>query len=107
MATVDGPTEVHLVTVARQVIKEHKPSEDNWPTQFRPRRLLESRRAFDEIVSRRLDPAAQEELSALVQHGPGQRRSGQALRGVPRAHRELNVQRRAPLIHADSAAQWK
>ena len=69
MATVDGPTEVHLVTVARQVIKEHKPSEDNWPTQFRPRRLLESRRAFDEIVSRRLDPSAQEELSALVQHG--------------------------------------
>ena len=69
MATVDGPTEVHLVTVARQVIKEHKPSEDNWPTQFRPRRLLESRRAFDQIVSRRLDPAAQEELSALVQHG--------------------------------------
>jgi acyl-CoA dehydrogenase len=69
MATVDGPTEVHLVTVARQVTKEYKPSPDNWPTQFRPRRLLDSRRAFDQIVSRRLDPSAQEELNALVQRG--------------------------------------
>ena len=89
MATVDGPTEVHMVTVARQVIKQHKPSADNWPTMFRPRRLLESRREFDKIVNRRLDPAGREELSALVQTGPGQRRSGQALRGVPRTHREL------------------
>ena len=38
MATVDGPTEVHYVTVARQVMKQHKPSPDNWPTMFRPRR---------------------------------------------------------------------
>ena len=38
MATVDGPTEVHKVTVARQVMKQYKPSADNWPTQFRPRR---------------------------------------------------------------------
>ncbi len=69
MATVDGPTEVHMVTVARQVIKQHKPSADNWPTRFRPRQLLESRREFDKIVNRRLDPSGREELSALVQQG--------------------------------------
>jgi acyl-CoA dehydrogenase len=69
MATVDGPTEVHMVTVARQVIKQHRPSADNWPTMFRPRRLLESRREFDKVVNRRLDPSAREELSALVQRG--------------------------------------
>src|SRR5207344_966138 len=69
MATVDGPTEVHMVTVARQVIKKHRPSADNWPTRSRPRQLLESRREFDKIVNRRLDPSAREELSALVQQG--------------------------------------
>ena len=42
MGTVDGPTEVHKVTVAQQVMKQHKPSSDNWPTQFRPRVLLEA-----------------------------------------------------------------
>jgi acyl-CoA dehydrogenase len=70
MATVDGPTEVHQVTVARQVMKQYKPSADNWPTRFRPRVLLESRRAFDDIVSRRVgDSAERAELDALVQHG--------------------------------------
>ena len=51
MATVDGPTEVHLVTVARQVMKEHKPSADNWPTHV-PARVACSRAGaqFDEIV---------------------------------------------------------
>jgi acyl-CoA dehydrogenase len=69
MATVDGPTEVHYVTVARQVLKEHKPSSDNWPTMFRPRRLLESRERFDQIVRERVAAGEQEQLNALVQQG--------------------------------------
>jgi acyl-CoA dehydrogenase len=69
MATVDGPTEVHQVTIARQVMKDHKPSADNWPTRFRPRVLLESRRQFEEIVARRLDAAERAELDELVQDG--------------------------------------
>jgi acyl-CoA dehydrogenase len=69
MATVDGPTEVHKVTVARQVMKQHKPSADNWPTRFRPRVLLESRRQFDDIVSRRLTGAERAEIDGLVQQG--------------------------------------
>src|SRR5205085_9338353 len=69
MATVDGPTEVHMVTVAQQVMKQHKPSPDNWPTQFRPRVLLESRRRFEEIVAQRLTPTDRAELDQLVQHG--------------------------------------
>jgi acyl-CoA dehydrogenase len=69
MATVDGPTEVHKVTVARQVMKQHKPSPDNWPTRFRPRVLLEGRRQFDDIVGRRLGPSERAEVDALVQHG--------------------------------------
>jgi acyl-CoA dehydrogenase len=69
MANVDGPTEVHVVTVAQQVMKQHKPSLDNWPTQFRPRVLLESRRRFEEIVAERLDAGQRAELDALVQVG--------------------------------------
>ena len=69
MATVDGPTEVHKVTVATQVMKQHKPSADNWPTRFRPRVLLESRRQFDDIVSRRLSGAERAEIDGLVQQG--------------------------------------
>jgi hypothetical protein len=69
MATVDGPTEVHKVTVARQAMKQYKPSADNWPTRFRPRVLLDSRRQFDEIVERRLSASDRAELDALVQQG--------------------------------------
>jgi acyl-CoA dehydrogenase len=70
IATVDGPTEVHKVTIAQQVMKQYKPSKDNWPTQFRPRRLLENRRAFDDIVDRRLGAGDHDDLDALVQRGP-------------------------------------
>jgi acyl-CoA dehydrogenase len=39
MGLADGPTEVHKVTVARQVLRDHRPSDDLWPTQHIPRRL--------------------------------------------------------------------
>ena len=32
MGLADGPTEVHKVTVARQVLRDHRPSDDLWPT---------------------------------------------------------------------------
>ncbi len=39
MGLADGPTEVHKVTVARQVLREHKATDDLWPTQHLPKRL--------------------------------------------------------------------
>ncbi|MFI5045684.1 MAG: acyl-CoA dehydrogenase family protein [Acidimicrobiia bacterium] len=39
MGLVDGATEVHRVTVARQLVKEYKPSDDLWPTQHLPKRI--------------------------------------------------------------------
>jgi len=39
MGIADGPTEVHKVTVARQVLRDYKPSDDMWPTQYVPKRL--------------------------------------------------------------------
>jgi acyl-CoA dehydrogenase len=39
MGLADGPTEVHKVTVARQVLRDYKPSDDIWPTRHIPKRL--------------------------------------------------------------------
>ena len=36
MGLADGPTEVHKVTVARQVLRDYRPSDDLWPTQHLP-----------------------------------------------------------------------
>jgi acyl-CoA dehydrogenase len=44
MGLADGPTEVHKVTVARQVLRDYRPSEDLWPTQYLPT-LREAARA--------------------------------------------------------------
>ncbi|MGF7237840.1 MAG: acyl-CoA dehydrogenase family protein [Frankia sp.] len=42
MAIADGPTEVHKVTVARQVLRDYRPSKDDlWPDQYIPT-LLEA-----------------------------------------------------------------
>ena len=48
MGLVDGPTEVHKFTIARQVLKQYKPHEDGWPSQFKPRRLVAARHRFDD-----------------------------------------------------------
>ncbi len=44
MGLADGPPEVHTVTVARQVLREHRASDDLWPTQHLPK-LLDAARA--------------------------------------------------------------
>ena len=43
MATADGPSEVHKITVAREVLKAYQPSPDMWPTEFLPRRREEAK----------------------------------------------------------------
>ncbi|MFE4970430.1 acyl-CoA dehydrogenase family protein [Streptomyces sp. NPDC056660] len=44
LALADGPTEVHKVTVAREVLKGHKPSDSLWPSEHIPTRLAAARR---------------------------------------------------------------
>ena len=48
----DGPTESHVTTAARQILKDHAPSPGPWPTQWIPARL---------------DAARQKHATALVE----------------------------------------
>jgi acyl-CoA dehydrogenase len=50
MGLVDGPTEVHRVTVARQLLREYRPSEDLWPTQHIPKKLAAAQAWYAEYV---------------------------------------------------------
>ncbi len=46
MGIADGPTEVHKVTVAKQVLRQHQPYEGLWPRDFLPERVAEARARF-------------------------------------------------------------
>ncbi|HMJ76149.1 MAG TPA: acyl-CoA dehydrogenase family protein [Iamia sp.] len=48
LGLADGPTEVHKVTVARQVLRDHRPSDDLWPSQHLPKRLAAARAKYAE-----------------------------------------------------------
>jgi acyl-CoA dehydrogenase len=48
MGLADGPTEVHKVTVARHVLRDYKPSDDVWPTEWIPRKLEAAKARFAE-----------------------------------------------------------
>ncbi len=50
MGLADGPTEVHKITVARQVLRGYEPSDDLWPTEHLPRRLAAARAKFAEYL---------------------------------------------------------
>jgi acyl-CoA dehydrogenase len=46
MGIADGPTEVHKITVAKQVLKQHEPYEGLWPRDFLPKRVAEARARY-------------------------------------------------------------
>ena len=46
MGIADGPTEVHKVTIARQVLKGYKPQEGLWPRKHLPGRVAAARERF-------------------------------------------------------------
>src|SRR3954447_21679955 len=50
MGIADGPTEVHKITVARQVLKSYQPSPGLFPTQHLPERVAAARAQFAEII---------------------------------------------------------
>jgi acyl-CoA dehydrogenase len=50
MGLVDGPTEVHKLTVARQELRDHRPSDDVWPTEYLPKKLDAARAKYAEYL---------------------------------------------------------
>jgi acyl-CoA dehydrogenase len=50
MGLADGPTEVHKVTVAKQVLRDYQPSDDLWPTQHIPKLQAAAREKFAEYL---------------------------------------------------------
>jgi hypothetical protein len=48
---------VHKFSIARQVLKNYKAHEDGWPSQFKPRRLVNARHRFEEMVQERFADA--------------------------------------------------
>ena len=50
MGIMDGPTEVHKVTLARQVLKDHEPAEGPWPSAWLPQRRAEARERFVDVL---------------------------------------------------------
>jgi acyl-CoA dehydrogenase len=72
MGVVDGPTEVHKLSVARRVLRDYQASPDLWPSEFLPRRVVRARRLVDESADRRLpDPATRASLAELLQETVG------------------------------------
>jgi acyl-CoA dehydrogenase len=50
MGLVDGPSEVHRVTVARQVLKRYQAAPGAWPTEHLPEKLAAAREKFAEYL---------------------------------------------------------
>ncbi len=65
MGLVDGPTEVHRETVARQVLRGYRPVESPWPSQHLPTRIAAARRKFA-AHPEALERAAGRELGELA-----------------------------------------
>ena len=50
MAIADGPTEVHKITVARQVLRDYQPVEGLWPSGHLPARREAARARYAELL---------------------------------------------------------
>ncbi len=50
MGIADGPTEVHKVTIARQVLKRYQPYEGLWPPEHLPERRAAARKKFAHLL---------------------------------------------------------
>ncbi|HEY3942266.1 MAG TPA: acyl-CoA dehydrogenase family protein [Acidimicrobiales bacterium] len=50
LALADGPTEVHKVTVARQVLRDYKPVEGLWPSRHLPALRAEAQERFADLI---------------------------------------------------------
>ncbi len=50
MGLVDGPTEVHKVTVARQVLRDYKPASGQWPSEWIPGKVEQAKVKYAHLL---------------------------------------------------------
>ena len=50
MGLVDGPTEIHKTTVAKQVLRDYSPCDDMWPSEWLPKKREAARAKFAEFL---------------------------------------------------------
>ena len=50
MATVDGPSEVHKATAAKEVLKGYKPADGLWPSEWLPAKRDAARRKIEQML---------------------------------------------------------
>jgi hypothetical protein len=61
MGIADGVDEVHKATVARRVLRDYRPHEGNFPTEFLPHKREEARKRMQAVLDARPDLAASAE----------------------------------------------
>ena len=60
---MDGPNEVHKVTIAKNVLKGYEPHPGNWPTEFLPEKRAEAKKKFADLLAD--DPELAESVEQL------------------------------------------
>ena len=50
MGLADGATEVHKVTLAREVLKDHKATDDLFPTMHLPKLRAQAHEKYDDLL---------------------------------------------------------
>jgi acyl-CoA dehydrogenase len=51
MGIVDGPTEVHQVTIARQLLKDYAPADGLWPNEWLPPKVAAAKQRYADAVA--------------------------------------------------------
>jgi alkylation response protein AidB-like acyl-CoA dehydrogenase len=57
MGIADGVDEVHKATVARRILKEYRPHEGYWPTEYYPAKREEAQKKMQPVLDARPDLA--------------------------------------------------
>jgi len=50
LGLADGPTEVHKVTVARQLLRDYKPHDGTWPSEWLPQKIDDAKARLAHLV---------------------------------------------------------